>query len=202
MQFPTQSDHFTHNNHGRRLELCVASEISDCLHSPKEALLRRSCSGVDQRYRTLRVASAFQKSVHDLFQIMHAHEDNEGVYAAHELTPLDLIAALGCLVAGYDGNAGRARTVSNRYTGVCGSGNRRTDARDDLIGNSSVFQSGRLFTSPAEHERISALEPDYQLAFARFANEKLLDLSLISTVLTGLLADVNQFSAWRSVFQQ
>src|SRR5262245_23723567 len=199
MQFPSQTDHFTHNNHGRRLEFSLASQISDCLHSPKEALLRRSRSGVNQRYRTLRVASAFQKSVDDLFQIMHAHEDNEGVYAAHELTPFDL-AALTCLVASYDGNARRARAVSNWYAGVSGSSNRRTNARNDFVGDSRAFQSGRLFTSPAEHERISALEPDYQLAFARFANEKLLDLSLIDAALTGLLADVDQFGACRSMF--
>src|SRR5215468_8146034 len=118
MQFPSQTDHFTHNNHGRRLEFSLASQISDCLHSPKEALLRRSCSGVNQRYRTLRVAAAFQKSVHDLFQIMHAHEDNESVHAAHEVTPLDLIPALRCLVASYDSKTRRARTVSNRDAGV------------------------------------------------------------------------------------
>src|SRR5215831_3759877 len=132
---------------------------------------------------------------------MHAHEDNEGVYAAHELTPFDL-AALTCLVASYDGNARRARAVSNWYAGVSGSSNRRTDSRNDFVGDSRAFQSGRLFTSPAEHEGISALEPDYQLAFARFANEKLLDLSLIDAALTGLLADVNQFGARRGVFQQ
>src|SRR5215813_8256972 len=105
-------------------------------------------------------------------------------------------------MASYDGDARRARTVGDRDAGVRGSGNRRTDAGDDFVGDSRAFQSGRLFTSPAEHEGISALEPDYQLAFARFANEKLLDLSLIDTVLTGLLADVNQFGACRSVFQQ
>src|SRR5215831_10874059 len=105
-------------------------------------------------------------------------------------------------MASYDGDARRARTVGDRDAGVRGSGNRRTDAGDDFIGNSRAFQSDRLFTSPAEHERISALEPDYQLAFARFANEKLLDLSLIYAVLIGLLADVNQFGAWRGVFQQ
>src|SRR5262245_17901841 len=105
-------------------------------------------------------------------------------------------------MASYDGDARRARTVSNWYAGVRGSGNRRTDAGDDFVGDSRAFQSGRLFTSPAEHEGISALEPDYQLAFARFANEKLLDLSLIDAALTGLLADVNQFGARRCVFQQ
>src|SRR5262245_28510278 len=119
-----------------------------------------------------------------------------------EFTPPDLIASLRCLVAGYDGNARRTRTVSDRDTGISGSGNSGTDARDDFVGNSRAFQSGRLFTSPTEHEWISALEPDYQLAFARFANEKLLDLALIDAALTGLLADVDQFGAWRSVFQQ
>src|SRR5262249_20775347 len=109
---------------------------------------------------------------------------------------------LRCLVASYDGNARRARAVSNWYAGVSGSSNRRTDSRNDFVGDSRAFQSGRLFTSPAEHEGISALEPDYQLAFARFANDKLLDLCLIDAALAGLLADVNQFGARRGVFQQ
>src|SRR4029453_12236531 len=90
LQFSTQSDHFTHNNHGWRLDFCLASQIGDCLHSPQEAFLRRLCSDVNQRYGTMRLTTAFQKTVHDLFQIMQAHEDNEGVYTARKLTPLDL----------------------------------------------------------------------------------------------------------------
>src|SRR4030095_1125132 len=70
------------------------------------------------------------------------------------------------------------------------------------MGDHRAFQSGRLFTSPAEYKRISTLEPDYHLAFARFANEKLFDLSLICAVLAGLLADVNQFGALHCMFQQ
>ena len=150
----------------------------------------------------LRFASAFQKVVHDLFQIMQAHEYNKGVYTAYELIPLDLTASLRGLVTGYNGNARRARTVGNRDTGVSWSRNRRTDARNDLIRDARAFQRDRLFTTSAEHERISAFEPDYQFAFARFANEKLLDLSLIGAVLTGLLANINQFGAFRRMFQQ
>ena len=103
--------------------------------------MRRSCGGVNQRYGTMRLTTAFQKSVHDLFQIMQAHEDNEGVDAAYELTPLDLTAAVRCLVTGYDGNARCAGTVGDRDTGISWSGNRRTDARDDFIGIPARFKA-------------------------------------------------------------
>jgi hypothetical protein len=54
----------------------LIGQIGDCLHSPKETLLRWSCSGMNQRYGTL-AYSRFQKSVHDLFQIMQAYKNDE-----------------------------------------------------------------------------------------------------------------------------
>jgi hypothetical protein len=49
---------------------------------------------------------------------MQSHKDNERVHALRKPAPLDLIVVARGVVAGHDGNAGRAGAVCERYTGI------------------------------------------------------------------------------------
>ena len=114
----------------------------------------------------------------------HQHDDGRGVRgkAAEQRLP----GRLG--VAGHDREGRGEAAVRHRDPGERGSGERRADARHDLVGDARRPQRQDLLASAAEDEGISALEAHDALAAARRADHQRVDRLLAEGGATRALA--------------
>src|SRR5512132_184836 len=87
-------------------------------------------------------------------------------------------------------------------TGVSRHSHRGADTGNDFKGNPCVGERFRLFTAPAEDERIAALEPHNLIAEPRVVDEYTVDFFLSDAVSARLLADIDPSSRRPGLFKK
>src|SRR5512143_4004249 len=105
-------------------------------------------------------------------------------------------------MAGHEGHACRVSTMGERDACV---GRDRRGGRDtghDLERDTGIHEILGLFPSPAEDERIAALQAGNDLSFLRFLYNQGIDLVLRERVPTALLADIYEFGLRATVLEQ
>ena len=110
-----------------------------------------------------------------------------------------LIVDSGCffvrlLVSGENRQHRVARTVRDRNSGVGGAADRGSDPGNDLEAKSGGCKFRRLFSSPAEEERVSSLQTHDPFSLAGKLHQKGIGLFLLESVPPRRLAGVDFFS--------
>jgi hypothetical protein len=90
---------------------------------------------------------------------------------------------------GDDEKARRDTAMRHRNTRQLRRRDRRADARDNLERDTRHRQRERFLGAAAEHERVSAFQPDDALAGARTANHQAVDRLLADALASRALAD-------------
>ena len=110
-------------------------------------------------------------------QRAHAHVEDERPREPRERVPVDRGLRLGrVLVAGHECDGARRSAVRHRHTGVCGRGDARGDAGDDLEGDTGHRQRQRFLAATTEHQvKLTDLVPNRQYYYGvGTATEKIL----------------------------
>ena len=199
-QFFAQADDLAHHDDGRRLETGVLDLFDDILKPAAHRDLLRGCAPAHQSDRSLRGASVGDELGHDVRQVLHPHEEDEGPDAPGEGGPVDAGLNFGrVFVAGDEGDGGGHLAVAEGDTRVSGCCNGRGDAGHDLEGDAGLHQHFSLLAAAAEHERVAPLQPGDRLVLPGLGHDQGVDLILGQGVVAALLADVDELGPWRSV---
>lgn len=136
----------------------------------------------------------FEQARGDVIELAHAHVERQGLLVAGQAGPVQGVL-VGAAVGG--DHAHRLRMVAMRqgHAGIGGAGQRRGDARHDLVRHAVRAQVFQFFAAASEDEGIAAFQAHHAPAGARLGQHEGVDARLGGVVaFAGQLAHGHAFS--------
>ena len=122
---------------------------------------------------------AFHEISGDSFQMLDRHIDDDDGRPAGDGGPIDRSRLVSALVmAGEKGDRLVHIAMGDRNTGIGQPTDTRRNPRDHPEGNAGCHQGRSLLAATAEHEGITALEPEHPFSLAGQFDQAKRDISL------------------------
>jgi hypothetical protein len=180
--------------HRRRADLRLGRRGRNPFEGRADRALSGQRAALDDGGRLGSIASGCDQRLGDPRQRLHAHVEDQGPGEARQRLVVEgRVLLLGVLVPGDEGDGGGIVAVGDRDAGVGWGGDPGRHSGNHFERDARRGQCLCLFAASAEDERITALQPDDELALSGALHQQLIDSLLRDARGAGLLPDVEQF---------